>query len=118
MDRNNKRERPVLSEWEIDPITGRRFRKFGNTVEWEPDYVFSHGKTEEPRQQPKSTMKLCPLSKNFTRCREDCVCYVGKCGMESHEMGFGSYCPMIGRDCPGDLCSWWIVDHCILYKGE
>ena len=63
----------------VDPVSGRRYREFGNSREYEPDYLFSSGKRSGLKEkQLQKEEKRCPFRSMVNdRCnREQCAFFV------------------------------------------
>lgn len=89
---------------------GRRFRKVGNTIEYEMEFSFPQekkkkGSTEEKKpEQNRYTGKSCPFKKGYSlECFTDCAFY-GKaaCALSLKEVPpetSNKDCPFSGRKC-------------------
>lgn len=65
----------------VDPVSGRRYREFGNSREYEPDYIFAGGKeTKKDKVQQEQDTRRCPFKSIINnKCVGDgCAFYVGE----------------------------------------
>lgn len=107
--------------WKTDE-DGRKYRLFGSSKEYAPEYVFSSGYYEKEHETPKApqtqetlyTGKQCPVKKGTHReCVKDCPLYgVTACIMTApvevpEKDTKGGYCPIRGRNC-GEECALYI----------
>lgn len=111
-----------MDNWETDPKTGKRFRRFGrNGIEYEMQVTTTAGTVPESRlnETAKATQacreqtlrsesearRCCPL-REMRQCRPDCVFYNGRiCGIVSgkHQDGV---CPLWSEKC-GEGCAMY-----------
>lgn len=111
-----------VSEWEIDK-SGRRYRRIGNCVEYEPTILTTAGTMTESQRKKfaegaknkkglvalpeQKKPKLCPF-RGFKGCRSDCILFSGDgCSMGESVNPSGRYCPVVRKNC---------VHECVFYE--
>lgn len=111
----------MSEEWQVDE-RGRRFRRIGACIEYEPDVVSTFGnfpksvydRIEKPKPaipEPKREhRKRCPFSK-LSLCADGCARYgVKGCGFVTGEPPKeGKVCPFPGRLTCGKDCALWAM---------
>ena len=88
----------------VDPVSGRRYREFGNSREYEPDYRYSYGMKSGLRENSaQKEEKRCPFRSMINdRCtREQCAFFVQSkscCALAA--LASGPVHDTAGKKCP------------------
>lgn len=116
----------MMDNWEVDPSTGKRFRRFGrHGIEYEMEITTTAGTVPESRRsellqaqaeasrrdrelkKKEKPLKLCPL-REMRKCSSECTFYDERgCGILTGDAKPGS-CPLFSVKCSKE---------CALYEG-
>ncbi len=117
-------------EWQVDPRTGRRFRKIGNYgVEWEGDLLTAHGfmsesELEQFNARPQQAEPIgrpekhtCPFRAGMqTDCTgEQCALYASD-GCSLAALGDNATNDTAGKSCPLNGFKSVCRSSCVFYK--
>ena len=104
----------------VDLVSGRRYREFGKSREYEPDYIFAGGKeTKKDKVKKEQDTGRCPFRSTINdRCtREQCAFFVqSKSCCVLAALASGPVHDTAGKKCPINR-EWRVCDAtCAIYR--
>ena len=113
-------------EYPLIDSQGKRYRRVGNSLEYEPEIVttfgtFPKGSYSEPRKIETPIPKIrkdCPFkTSHYTNCDGNCSFFCDeKCCPGVAQAG--KRCPLPGRITCGEGCMLYENGHCALFKAR